>query len=40
VRITAFAFAAPVSWSCFSVFFLASSGAVYVLCPVAPFGCK
>lgn len=38
VRITSFAFAAPVSWSMFSIFFLASNGTVFLLCPVAPFG--
>jgi len=36
-----FAFGPPVdSWERFTVFFMTLSGSIYILCPVAPFGCR
>ena len=37
-RAAAFAFGAPQAWQRFTVFFLASDGGLFALCPVAPFG--
>jgi hypothetical protein len=37
-RAVAFAFGAPQGWQRFAVFFAASDGALFALCPVAPFG--
>jgi hypothetical protein len=40
-RLTAFAFGPQnFGWAAFTVLFLASDGAVYALCPVAPFGMR
>lgn len=40
-RVTAFAFGPQnLGWAAFTVLFLASDGAVYALCPVAPFGMR
>lgn len=38
MHVTAFAFPAPSGWGRFSLLVLTADGAVYVLCPVAPFG--
>lgn len=38
VDATAFAFGPASSWGFFTIYVLASSGALYALCPVAPFG--
>ena len=38
VRPTSFVWGPAVGWGCFTVLVLASDGAVYSLCPVAPFG--
>ena len=38
VDATAFAFGPATSWGFFTIYVLASSGAIYALCPVAPFG--
>lgn len=40
LSITSYSYGPPVSWGYFSVYFLTSSGAVYLLCPVCPFGCR
>lgn len=37
-RAVAFAFGPQHSWQRFTVFFLCSDGAMFALCPVAPFG--
>ena len=37
-RAAAFAFGAPQGWQRFALFVLASDGALFALCPVAPFG--
>jgi nuclear pore complex protein Nup88 len=37
-RAVGFAFGPAASWGRFAVFFLASDGALFTLCPVAPFG--
>eukprot|EP00200_Dunaliella_tertiolecta_P014397 CAMPEP_0202393042 /NCGR_PEP_ID=MMETSP1127-20130417/92697_1 /ASSEMBLY_ACC=CAM_ASM_000462 /TAXON_ID=3047 /ORGANISM="Dunaliella tertiolecta, Strain CCMP1320" /LENGTH=499 /DNA_ID=CAMNT_0048995595 /DNA_START=34 /DNA_END=1530 /DNA_ORIENTATION=+ len=38
VDATAFSFGPATSWGFFTIYVLASSGALYALCPVAPFG--
>ncbi|KAF5829493.1 hypothetical protein DUNSADRAFT_16002 [Dunaliella salina] len=38
VDATAFSFGPATSWGFFTIYVLASSGAMYALCPVAPFG--
>jgi hypothetical protein len=40
VRPTSFVWGPAVGWGCFTVLVLASDGAVYSLCPVAPFGMR